>query len=164
MLRPLRLLPRMKLSELLVKELVLLPLEATDKWQAITAVAAAPVRCGKYSANLQKDVENALIAREKSMTTGMQDGIAIPHAAVDGLNEVLAVLGLSRRGIPFDAIDGQPARIVVGLIIPRHKKLLHIKTLADIAKLLSRGPVRQKLLACETAEQVLELVRREDAA
>ena len=153
----------LKLSELLIKDLVILPLEASDKWQAIAAIAKAPVRAGRVPAAAQKDIEQALVQREKSMTTGMEHGIAIPHAAVDGIPEVLAVLAISRAGIPFDALDGQPARVLVGLMIPRQKKLLHIKTLAEIAKLLARETVRKQLLECESADQVLAIVKREDS-
>ena len=92
----------------------------------------------------------------------MEHGIAIPHAAVDGLPDVVAVLGLSRRGVPFEALDRQPARIIVCLIIPRDKKLLHIKTLAEIARLLSRPAVRARLADAATPAQALEVIRQEE--
>jgi mannitol/fructose-specific phosphotransferase system IIA component (Ntr-type) len=149
----------MKLSELLVPGLVLLPLEADDKWRAIGLLARRAVEAGHLHPGALGAVEDALLTRERSMTTGMEHGIAIPHAAVDGIPEVVAVLGISRRGIPFDALDGEPARIVVCLVIPRDRKLLHIKTLAEIAKLLSRAEVRRALCACDNAEQVVAAIR-----
>lgn len=149
----------MKLSELLVPELVVVPLEADDKWQAIAELARVPVRAGRYGDSFVATVEQALVARERSMTTGMQYGIAIPHAAVDGIEELIPVLALSRRGIPFDTLDGKPAQVLVCLIIPRAKKLLHIKTLAEIARLLSRPEVRQRLAQCATANEVMEALR-----
>lgn len=152
----------MKLSELLSADLVLLPLEAEDKWQAIDALAARAASVGKWSDERRGRVRDALVLREKNMTTGMEHGIAIPHAAVDGLPEVCAVLGLSRRGVPFDALDRQPARIVVCLVIPRDKKLLHIKTLAEIARLLSRPTVRQRLLEAPDAASALAVIREEE--
>ena len=109
----------MKLSKLLSHDLVLLPMEAEDKWQAIAAMARAVVGSGRVSAELGPAVEGALVAREKSMTTGMEQGIAIPHAAVDGIEDVVAVLGVSPAGIPFETLDGDPARIIVCLVIPR---------------------------------------------
>jgi len=96
------------------------------------------------------------------MTTGMQNGIAIPHAAVDGIDELIPVLALSQRGIPFDTLDGRPAQILVCLIIPRAKKLLHIKTLAEIARLLSRPEVRQRLVGCSSAREVVEALQAID--
>lgn len=145
----------MKLSDLITPELVELPLRAADKWQALGVIARVPVRARRYPEALVPVVEQALVARERSMTTGMEHGIAIPHAAIDGIDELVAVLGLSPAGIQFDTLDGAPARIVIGLIIPRSKKLAHIKTLAEIAKLLSRGEVRDRLLRCTDATEVV---------
>ena len=124
----------MKLSELIHEKLVELPLRAADKWEALATIARVPVRAGCYSEELVEEVERALVVREKSMTTGMEHGIAIPHAAIDGIDDLVAVLGLNPSGIPFETLDGEPARIVIGLIIPRSKKLAHIKTLAEILR------------------------------
>jgi mannitol/fructose-specific phosphotransferase system IIA component (Ntr-type) len=141
----------MKLSELITAELVELPLQASDKWQALATIARVPVRAGRYGADFVPAVEQALVLRERSMTTGMEHGIAIPHAAIDGIDDLIAVLGINPVGIPFETLDGAPARIVIGLVIPRSKKLAHIKTLAEIAKLLSRAEVRDRLLRCTDA-------------
>ena len=145
----------MKLSELIQKPLVEVPLKAADKWQVLAAIARIPTRAGRYGEEMVETVERALVVREKSMTTGMEHGIAIPHAAIDGIDDLVAVLGLNPAGIPFETLDGAPARIIIGLIIPRSKKLAHIKTLAEIAKLLSKAQVRDRLLACTTAEEAV---------
>ncbi len=149
----------MKLSELIAPELVLVPFEASDKWQAISMMARAAATAGRLAPEQLPAVDAALLARERSMTTGMECGIAIPHAAVDGPDEVIAVLGVSVAGIPFEALDGEPARLLVCLVIPRAKKLLHIKTLAEIAKLLGRGEVREHLLRSRTPDEVITVVR-----
>ena len=151
----------MKLSELLTKESVILPLEAQDKWAAIRILARRMADMGALGQDQVAAVEAALVAREESMTTGMEDGIAIPHAAVDNIPEVIAVLGIAPEGVEFEALDGQPAQILVCLVIPRAKKLQHIRTLAEIAKLLSRAPVRESLLGCDAPQQVLEAIARE---
>lgn len=142
----------MKLSDLITPDLVEMPLRAADKWEALATIARVPVRAGRYPESMVPVVEQALVARERSMTTGMEHGIAIPHAAIDGIEELVAVLGLSPGGVPFETLDGAPARIVIGLIIPRSKKLAHIKTLAEIAKLLSRAEVRERLLQSTDAD------------
>lgn len=152
----------MKLSELIVPELVEVPLRAADKWQALAKIAQVPVRARRYPPTMAPAVEQALVARERSMSTGMEHGIAIPHAAVDGIDELVAVLALAPDGIPFEAVDRKPAQILVGLVIPRHKKLLHIKTLAEIARLLARAEVRQRLLRCADAAEVVATLRELD--
>ncbi len=154
----------MKLSELIVPDLVEVPLRAADKWQALAMIARVPVRAGRYAEAVVPAVEQALLARERSMSTGMEHGIAIPHAAVDGIDDLVAVLGIAPDGIPFEAVDRKPAQILVGLVIPRHKKLLHIKTLAEIARLLARAEVRQRLLHCSTAAEVVAVLGELDGA
>jgi len=149
----------MKLHDLITEDLVELPLRAADKWQAIATIARVPVRAGRYPSSLVPVVEQALVTRERSMTTGMEQGIAIPHAAIDGIEDLVAVLGLAPAGIPFETLDGAPARIVIGLIIPRSKKLAHIKTLAEIAKLLQRAAVRDRLLQCNDAKAVVTALK-----
>jgi mannitol/fructose-specific phosphotransferase system IIA component (Ntr-type) len=146
----------MKLSDLITRDLVEVPLRAADKWEALAIIARVPARAGRYPQSLVPIVEQALVVRERSMTTGMEHGIAIPHAAIDGLDELVAVLGINTAGIPFETLDGEPARIVIGLVIPRSKKLAHIKTLAEIAKLLSRADVRDRLLRCTDRESVVQ--------
>lgn len=152
----------MKLSQLLSSGSVILPLEASDKWQAIHRMAAGMVTMGALTQDQLPGVEAALVAREESMTTGMEDGIAIPHAAVDDIPEVIAVLGIAPEGVPFEALDGQPARILVCLVIPRSQKLQHIRTLAAIAKLLSQASVRERILGCDAPQQVLEAIAAEE--
>jgi mannitol/fructose-specific phosphotransferase system IIA component (Ntr-type) len=152
----------MKLSELLISDLVLVPFEAADKWAAIAGLARAAVEARVLPASKLAAVQTALEARERSMTTGMEHGVAIPHAAVDGIADVIAVLAISQRGIGFDSLDREPARILVCLIIPREKKLFHIKTLAEIAKLLSRPAVRARLHGCGTPAEALAAVREEE--
>ena len=148
----------MKLLELITADLVEVPLRAADKWEALKVIAQVPVRAGRYPASFAPTVEQALVVREKSMTTGMEHGIAIPHAVIDGIDDLVAVLGLNPVGIPFETLDGAPARIVIGLVIPRAKKLAHIKTLAEIAKLLSRAEVRDRLVRCADAQSALRVL------
>jgi mannitol/fructose-specific phosphotransferase system IIA component (Ntr-type) len=149
----------MKLSQLLAPKLVVHPLTAVDKWDAIQQLLRAAVDAGSVRAEAFDAVHAALIQRERSMSTGMDHGVAIPHAAVDEVGDVVTVLGIAPDGIPFGSLDGLPARILVCLVIPRAKKLLHIKTLAEIARLLSRAEVREALLASGDGEAALGLVR-----
>ncbi|MFO1052122.1 MAG: PTS sugar transporter subunit IIA [Planctomycetota bacterium] len=149
----------MKLSQLLREDLVVQPLAAADKWAAIRALAERGASKGAIAPERLETVHAALVARERSMTTGMEHGVAIPHAAVDGVEDVVAILGVAPRGIPFESLDGQPARLLVCLIIPRTKKLLHIHTLARIAKLLARAEVRDAMIAAPDPAAVLAVVR-----
>lgn len=143
----------MKLTELFGPSDLVVGFDPADKWQAIRDLVDHLVRSGRLGEERSDDVLEAILAREKSMSTGMERGVAIPHAAVEDLESVAACMGIVSRegGLAFDSIDAQPARLVVLLVIPRTQKLLHIRTLADVARTLSRDDVRAALLEAEDA-------------
>jgi len=152
----------MHLSELFSKGDLVVGFDPADKWEAIRALVDHVTTSGRLPADAVDDILDAVLSRERSMSTGMEKGVAIPHAAVDGIESVIAVVGIVARegGLHFESIDGQPARFVVLLIIPRQQKLLHIRTLADVARVLSRDEVRDDLLAATTAEQAFDVLTR----
>ena len=139
----------MKPSDLFEEEDLILDFAPADKWQAIHALVDHLVARGRLSPLRHEEVLEAVLSRERSMSTGMEHGIAIPHAAVDDLDGVVASLGVVRAepGLEFESIDGQKARVIVLLLIPRSQKLLHIRTLADVARVLGKSLVREQLLA-----------------
>jgi len=141
----------MRLQELLPPEHILIGLEAADKWEVIDGLIAHLVARGAVPAVHGPALKEAVLQRERSMSTGMERGIAIPHAAVDGLTRVVAAMGLVGKGpgggVPFDSIDASPAWIVVLLLIPRQQKLAHIRTLADLARHLGNEETRKLLRA-----------------
>ncbi len=142
-------------SELFQPEDLLLGFEPADKWEAIHSLVDHLVERGRLSPDASETVREAVLARERSMSTGMELGVAIPHAAVDDLPEIVGAMGVVQRdgGLDFESIDGQPTRVVVLLVIPKAQKLLHIRTLADIARVLAKDSVRERLLATGDAEE-----------
>ena len=156
----------MQLRELFTPEDLVVGFHPEDKWAAIEALVGHLVERGKVPAETAQAVLEQVQARERSMSTGMERGIAIPHAAVDQIDEVLACMGIvsGDDGLPFESIDAQPARLIVLLVIPRSQKLLHIRTLADVARVLGQDDVREALVAATTAEQAWEALSAGDAA
>jgi len=156
----------MRLTELFRAEDILLPFAPADKWDAISKLVQHLVARGRIPAASAPPILEAVLARERSMSTGMEHGIAIPHAAVDGVDSVVACMGLvtAGEGLPFASIDGKPARVVVLLVIPRAQKLLHIRTLADIARVLGRDAVREALLGAATSRSAWEALAEGEAA
>jgi mannitol/fructose-specific phosphotransferase system IIA component (Ntr-type) len=156
----------MRLSELFHSDDLIVGFQPADKWDAIKRLMDHLVARGRLPAALRPAIEEAVCARERSMSTGMEQGIAIPHASVDGVDGVLAVMGIvgGGAGLAFDAIDGRPSRIVVLLVIPRAQKLLHIRTLADIARVLSKDAVRDQLVAAVDAQKAWDVLHEGDAA
>jgi mannitol/fructose-specific phosphotransferase system IIA component (Ntr-type) len=156
----------MRLSELFNVEDVVVDFSPADKWDSIHQLVDHLVRRGKLSTAQAPAIVEAVLARERSMSTGMEHGIAIPHAAVEGVDRVLACMGIVTRpeGLAFESIDGRPTRVVVLLVIPRAQKLLHIRTLADIARVLGRDQVREDLVAARTSQDAWTALAEGDAA
>lgn len=141
---------------------VIVDFHPSDKWEAIRALVEHAAERGRIAPEQVEPILEAVVSRERSMSTGMENGIAIPHAAVDDLDEVVPCMGIVSReaGLPFDSIDRQPARFVVLLVIPREQKLLHIRTLADVARVLSREEVRSGLVSTKSGEEALAVLTR----
>jgi len=154
----------MRLQELIPPEHVLLGLEARDKWEVIECMVRHLDERGALPAGQGHAYLDAVVQRERSMSTGMERGIAIPHAAVDGLEHVIAGLAIVRgagaEGVPFDSIDASPAWLVVLLLIPRAHKLLHIRTLADLARHLGNEDVRRALRNASTPVEAWNALAR----
>ena len=156
--------PPMQLTELFSPADFMLAFEPADKWAAISEMMAHLVKIGKCDQASAEKLYESVLARERSMSTGMERGIAIPHAAVDDLTEVIpciAVIGNS-KGLVFESIDGRPTQIIVLLLIPRAQ--LHIRTLADIARVLGKDSVRESLLTAKTGEEALQALAIGEAA
>jgi len=155
----------MRLTELLTPEDLILGFDPVDKWDAVNRLVDHLFERGRLPQEELETIREAVLARERSMSTGMEHGIAIPHAAVDGVEGLAVALGIvgAEGGLAFESIDGQPARFVVLLVIPKTQKLLHIRTLADVARILAKDEVREKLLGAETAEAAWYALRSGEA-
>jgi mannitol/fructose-specific phosphotransferase system IIA component (Ntr-type) len=110
----------------------------------------------------EKDTEElieSLLNREKSMSTGIGSGVAIPHCSIGIVNELKVIIGLSKNGIEFDAIDKLPVHIFILLIVPKDKFQDHIKTLALIAKTLNLKEERDKFILSNSYEELISALK-----
>jgi PTS system nitrogen regulatory IIA component len=109
------------------------------------------------------EVYRLLLEREKLQSTGIGDGVAIPHASTDDAPGQAAALIICPGGIDFEAIDGAPVYIVFGVIGPRKATGEHLRTLARISRLLRDPATRSKLIGSPNAEAAYQLVVNQDA-
>lgn len=109
-----------------------------------------------------KATVDVLLEREKLGSTGIGQGIAIPHAKTEQAAAVGAAFGLSRRGVQFDALDGEPVYIFFLLVAPPDAAGLHLKALARISRLLKDKFFRQSLRDVKDPAEVLKIIRDED--
>ena len=100
-------------------------------------------------------VLQAVLDREKIMSTGIGDGIAIPHGKSAAVTELVAAMGTQRRGVDFDALDGEPAFVFFLLVSPANVSGPHIKALARISRLLKNDEFKKKLIEAGSAEEII---------
>lgn len=155
----------MNLTKLFQAEDLLVDFRPTDKWDAISQLVDHLCESGRIPEAAAAASRDAVLLREQSMSTGMEQGIAIPHGAVDGLDEIAACMGIvgGEAGLPFESIDGGLTRLVVVLVIPREQKLLHIRTLADVARALGKVDVRDALNSASSAAEAWDVLARNEA-
>ncbi|MDC7219142.1 MAG: cation:proton antiporter [Spirochaetales bacterium] len=106
-------------------------------------------------------VTKAVFDREATMSTGMQNGIALPHGKSDGVDRLVPVVGIHRSGIDFDSLDGQESKLFFMVLSSKDTAGPHVQYLAAISAILSKPDVPGKILACQTAEELKELLINE---
>lgn len=99
-------------------------------------------------------VLEVVMAREQLGSTGIGNGVAIPHGRLPDLSEPVLALVRHKSGIDFDAIDGQPVNIAILLLVPQEADRRHLELLAHLARTLQQEHVRRDIMEAETAEQV----------
>ncbi|MFO0684115.1 MAG: PTS sugar transporter subunit IIA [Sandaracinus sp.] len=153
----------MRLSQILTLERIDTHLDASDKADVLRALsrliarepAFAPTPSGEQA---PVTIERVLEERERLASTGIGDGVAIPHGRIAGLDHFVAALAIRREGVPFDAIDGHPASIFFALVGPERAAGEHLKCLARIGRVLRDDAVRSRILAASEPADVLAIV------
>lgn len=140
--------------------LVIADLKAATRWEAIDELVSQLVTAGRISEDLRGPIAEAVHARERSMSTGIGNGIGIPHASTEHVDKIVGVFGRSREGIEFEAIDGQPVRLVTLFVVPRDQMQSHLSTLAGIARALSRTDLKSRLMEAADAQEVVAALRQ----
>lgn len=154
----------MRLGEVLRPAQVVCNLSASGKEEAITLLVDTLVATGALPAQLRPTALKAVLDREKSLSTGMEHGIAIPHGSIDEVDDMICALGISPAGVEFGTLDGKPAHLVILIVIPRKRFSRHVRTLAGIARLLNNASMRDRLKRAATPEEVVRIVNEEERA
>ena len=150
----------MKIAEFLREDLILPDLQATDKAGVLRELCAPLARAHGFEAGRLTEV---LLEREKLGSTGVGEGVAIPHGKLPGVPNLLAAFGRSKRGIDFAAIDSKPTYLFFVLFAPENSAGIHLKALARISRLFKSPPFRQAISAAQSASQIAELISPEDS-
>ena len=151
----------MRIAEFLREDLVFPDLAAADKAGVIGEICAGLARV--HPALSAQKLAETLLEREKLGSTGIGDGVAIPHGKLPGLPGLLAAFARKKVGVDFAAIDGKPTALFFVLFAPDNSAGLHLKALARISRLFKQPQFRQSILAANGAQDIYRLIAEEDA-
>jgi mannitol/fructose-specific phosphotransferase system IIA component (Ntr-type) len=149
----------MRLEDVLHADDVTTDLPPADKEGTLRGLARLFCRSGT---DLDEDtVYRAFAERERVASTGIGSGVAMPHGRLR-LERSRMALAICREGVPFDSLDGAPARILVALLTPFEHPSYQVKMLARVSNVLKDGAVRERLLQAESRDAVLRILVEED--
>lgn len=150
----------MNLLDILSRDCIRAPLQATDKQGVITELVGVLASAGKVQD--AKALRDAVWARECTKTTGIGHGLAIPHGKCPGMGGLAMAIGKPAEPMEFEAIDGQPVRLVVLLASPPDKTSDHIHALAKVSRLMVLGAFRERIYSATSAEEIYDLLQSQE--
>jgi PTS system fructose-specific IIC component/PTS system nitrogen regulatory IIA component len=148
----------MFLYDIFPPELMKIGLEAEDKDEVFEEMA--DLFCQTIKTGDRKEILEALWERESKMSTGIQKGIAIPHGKVKSLENVYGVLGVSKNGIEYDALDDQPVYLLFMVLAPRTDSEIHLRLLKRLSELLDNPQFYTELLAQNDPQNAGRIIKK----
>lgn len=152
----------MKISDFLVSKAVTADLKGVSKKDVIEELVGLLIDAGAIEKKYKNKILEVLFAREALGSTAIGQGIAIPHAKSECVKKMVGCLGVSKSGINFDSLDGEPAHIFFLLIAPADSAGPHLKALARISRLLKDKFIRESLKSVKDEKILLQIVQQED--
>jgi mannitol/fructose-specific phosphotransferase system IIA component (Ntr-type) len=151
----------MKLHPLLTEDTVLARLKGRSRDEVLQEMAEC-LR-GRTAATPGQDLLEKLLAREALGTTAIGGGVAIPHCKVEGLKAPVLALGISRKGVSFQSLDGEDTHIIFLVVSHQENPGVNLRLLASVAKLVRKsGTLTPKLVKAPTAKDALRVLREEE--
>ena len=126
----------MKLSDFVVREAILVDLQATGKEEAIREIVQSLHAAGRLAEGDLESVIRAILSREELGSTGIGQGVAVPHTRHPKVDRLVGTVALSRRGVDFAALDGEPVDILFLLISPPNQPGDHLRALENVSRSL----------------------------
>ena len=149
----------MKILEILKRETILSDLKAQDKKGILEEMVSAVSPIAGVNS---QDLVRVLMERERLGSTGIGGGIGIPHGKLKALDTLVLGFGLSRRGVDFESMDGNPTHIFFLLVTPENSTGLHLKLLARISKLLKQEPFKERLMNAHSGDEIYAIIQEVD--
>jgi mannitol/fructose-specific phosphotransferase system IIA component (Ntr-type) len=152
----------MKLSDFVVREAIIVDLQATGKEDAIREIVRSLNHAGKLAEGDLESVARAILGREELGSTGIGQGVAVPHTRHPTVSRLVGTVALSQRGVDFAALDGEPVDIFFLLISPPNQPGDHLRALENISRHLKDERFVSSLRQARSREQVVGLLADAD--
>jgi PTS system nitrogen regulatory IIA component len=150
-----------KIMDILVKDAVILDLASGTKVEVLQEMSSA-ISVAIPSIKSERLLE-VLIEREELQSTGIGEGVAIPHGKMPGLDRLIASFARSSEGVDFSSIDGQSTQLFFLLVVPEHSGGQHLKALARISRFFRDADFRKKLADAQSRDDIHRAIEEEDA-
>ncbi len=150
----------LRISNFLRTEAIIMEIRSKEKLAAIKELVDYMV-ANKLVIDGERFFD-ALAQRENLESTGIGDGIAIPHARTDAVEDLILVFARSPEGVDFSSIDGKPSHLIFLIASPKNKKSEYIMALAKLSRLLRRQPVREQLRNAQDAKEILNIIKKNE--
>ncbi len=149
----------MKITDVLNENSIISDLQSHDK-KGVLEELVTPL---SENANIsQENLVRILMDRERLGSTGIGEGIGIPHGKIKGLNSLIIGFGISKKGVNFESLDGRPTHIFFLIITPEESTGIHLKLLAQISKILKNESFRDKLMRAPDKSDIFSIIKEED--
>lgn len=152
----------MLLSELLTPDRVKIPLASTTKDDLLRELVDIVGQAARIRD--RDDVLRAVREREEVLSTGIGNGVAIPHGKSAAVPDLILAAGVTGQGVDFEALDGKPVRLFFLLVGPEAAAGQHVKALSRISRLLRRDSFRTRLIAARSSEEFLSIISEAEVA
>ena len=147
----------MSIYELLDEKSIKIGLRSTTKQEVLEELVDLLVSAGKVKDKYS--VLDAIEERERQVSTGLENGIAVPHCKTAAVDKLTAALGVSKSGIDFESHDKKPAKIFFILVAQQNNPGPHVRALAKLARLLTSPEMREAIFNSKTSAECLELIK-----
>jgi len=148
----------MILQDVLLPEFIKIDMEAEDKEEAFEELVdhyCQADNCGAFD-----DILQAIVAREAKMSTGIHKGIAVPHGKTTAVNTMRGVLGISRKGVQYDSLDGEPVYLLFMIISPMEDSERHLRLLKHLAELMEIPQFQIELQSQKDPQSAYRIIRK----
>lgn len=144
------------ITNLLTRECINLNLKGQTKQEIIDEMVEILYQGGKL--NDKEEYKKAILAREAQSSTGLEEGIAIPHAKTSAVKIPSIAFGLSKNGVDYESLDGEPSKLFFMIAAPANASNTHIEVLSKLTTMLLDDEIREKLLEAKTPEEVISIL------